>query len=210
MAPASQRFMEIVDRVPSTRLPQAADILPSPGFFPLSRIKALKKPTILIFEESREMQEHYSQFLRADYNLLMVETARYGIQMLQSTQIDLILFNIELKREVEAVDMLRVFRRLAAGALIPVVAMTGYSGSCERELLSNAKFDAYVSRPFTLRKLQEVINRCMARRTVSIMNTVNLDLVKPETVKSGSRQPVRQKTQPVLFPSLHPGSAPQP
>lgn len=202
--------MEIVERVPSSRLPQAADILPSPHFFPLSRINALKKPTILIFEESREMQEHYSQFLQADYNLLMVETARYGIQMLQSTQVDLILFNVESNREEEAVDMLRMFRRLAAGALIPVVAMTGYCGSCERELLSNARFDAYVSRPFTLRKLQEVIRRCMARRTISIMNNVNLDLVKPDLIKSDSRQPVRQKTQPVLFPSRHPGSAPLP
>ncbi len=197
--------MEIVKRVPSSRLPQAADILPSPNFAPLSRVKALKKPTILIFEENREMQEHYGQFLKADYNLLMVETARYGIKMLQSTQIDLILFNIESNREMEAVDMLGVFRRLAAGALIPVVAMTGYCGSCERELLNNAKFDAYVSRPFTLRKLQEVISRCIARRTISIMNNVDLDMVK-----SNSRQPVRQRTQPVFLPSRHPGSAPLP
>ena len=141
------------------------------------------------------MQDHYSQFLKMDYNLLMVESAQSGIKMLQSTQVDLILLNIELNREAQAVDMLGVFRRLAAGALIPVAALTGYSGSDERALLNNAHFDAYVARPFTLQNLREVIRRCIARRTVSIMNNVNLDMVKP-----GSRRPFRKMPQPAPFP----------
>ncbi len=130
------------------------------------------------------MQEHYKQFLKSEYNLLMVETARFGIQMLQSLPVDLILYTIELDREVEAVGLLKVFRRLASGAAIPVVALTGYSGSSERAMLSKAGFDAYLARPFTLRKLREVISQSLAKRTISIINRVDLSSL---TISAGAR-----------------------
>ncbi len=175
MVPAT-RLMEIVER-PYVRRNVVSDTRPvSPRFSMPSRVEALKRPTILIFEENREMQEHYKRFLSAEYNLLMVETARYGIQMLQSLPVDLILFNVEEAREAEAVGLLRVFRRLAAGAMIPVVALTGYSNSDARAMLSKAGFDAYLARPFTLRKLRVVISKCLAKRTVSILNSTDLSL----------------------------------
>lgn len=138
------------------------------------RRSVLNRPTVMIFEENQEMREHYQQFLKSDYNLLMVETARYGVKMLQSLPVDVILLNVEVKKEMQAVGMLKIFRRMAAGAAIPVIAMTGYSGTEERALLHSADFDAYLSRPFTLRQLRDVISRCMARRTVSILNEVDL------------------------------------
>ncbi len=168
--------MEIVERVSPNRYINTDQLTLSPQYSRPTRIDALKRPTILIFEESREMQEHYKQFLKSDYNLLMVETAKYGIQMLQALPVDLILFNVEQDQETEAISMLKIFRQIAAGASIPVIAMTGYSGSFERSLLRKARFDAYLSRPFTLRKLQEIITKCIAKRTVSIINGIDLSL----------------------------------
>lgn len=166
--------MEIVERVSPKRLYNTVNLTRAPHRKTPTRVEAFKRPTILIFEENLEMQEHYKQFLNSDYNLLMVETARFGIQMLQSLPVDLILYNIELDREIEAVGLLKVFRRLASGAAIPVIALTGYSGSSERALLSKADFDAYLARPFTLRKLREVISQSLAKRTISILNRVDL------------------------------------
>ena len=170
--------MELVKRVSSNRLFNNTDVPLSPQYRTPTRVEAFKRPTILIFEESREMQEHYKQFLKSDYNLLMVETARYGIKMLQALPVDLILYNIELDREIEAIRLLKVFRRLASGASIPVIALTGYSSSPEIALLRKARFDAYLARPFTLRKLQEVITKCMAQRTASIINGIDLSLFR--------------------------------
>ena len=146
-----------------------------------ARPDVLKRPTILIFEESREMQEHYKLFLKSDYNLLMVESARYGLQMLRSLPVDVILYNVEQDREIEAVAMLHVFRRATEGTEIPVIAMTGYSVSQERALLKKAGFDAFLSRPFTLRKLRETITMCMARQTVSILNSIDLKVFAGQT-----------------------------
>ncbi len=168
--------MDLVKRVSTTRLQKTDDASQFPQLSTPSRVEAFKRSTILIFEESREMQEHYKQFLKPDYNLLMVETPRYGVRMLQALPVDLILFNVEQNYEIDAVGMLNVFRKIAAGASIPVVAMTGYSGSTERALLRKAQFDAYLERPFTLRQLREIIRRCMAKRTVSILNKVDLSL----------------------------------
>jgi response regulator RpfG family c-di-GMP phosphodiesterase len=127
------------------------------------------------------MQEHYKRFLKSDYNLLMVESARYGLQMLNSLPVDMILYNVEQDREIEAVAMLHVFRRATEGADISIIAMTGYSVSPERALLKKAGFDAYLSRPFTLRKLRETIAMCMARRTVSILNKIDLSVFAGQT-----------------------------
>ncbi len=175
MVPATN-FMEIAERTFVRRNVVSEPLPVAPRSSMPSRIDVLKRPTILIFEESREMQEHYKRFLSTEYNLLMVETARYGVQMLQSLPVDVILFNVEQDRETEAVGMLRVFRRIAAGAVIPVVALTGFCGVEERAMLSKAGFDAYLARPFTLRKLREVIAKCMAKRTVSILNRTDLSL----------------------------------
>ena len=170
--------MEIVERVLPNRLFNAEDLTLSPQYTTPTRVEAFKRPTILIFEESREMQEHYKRFLKSDYNLLMVESARYGIKMLQALPVDLILYNVELDRETEAIGLLKVFRRLASGASRPVVAMTGYSASPELASLRKARFDAYLSKPFTLRTLQEVIIKCIAKRTASIINGIDLSLFR--------------------------------
>ncbi len=174
--------MGIVERVLPERLFQTDDLtLSSPRRSKPTRLDSFHRPTILIFEESREMQEHYKQFLNADYNLLMVETAKYGIKMLKSLPVDVILYNVEQDREAEPMGMLKVFRRIAKGANIPVVAMTGYSVSRERALLKKARFDAYLARPFTLRTLRETIAQCMARRTISILNQVDLNFFASQT-----------------------------
>ncbi len=173
--------MEIVERVPRKRFLHTDELNFAPRKSTPTRLDAFKRPTILIFEESREMQEHYKLFLKSDYNLLMVETARYGIQMLKSLPVDLIMYNVEQDREAEALGMLKVFRRIAKGAKIPVIAMTGYSVSEERNLLKKACFDAYLSRPFTLRKLRETIALCRAKKTVSILNQVDLSIFAGQT-----------------------------
>lgn len=139
-----------------------------------TRIDRYKRATILIFEDSIEMQEHYRLFLEDDYNLLMVDSVARGLYWLQRLTIDVVLLNVEVNREAEAVRLLNILRRLAAGASIPVIATTGYSGSRERELLSRARFDAYVARPFTLRKLRDVISKAIAKRTISILNGIDL------------------------------------
>ena len=166
--------MEIIERKSYSRLFDTDELTAPPHYSIPSCISAFNRPTILIFEESLEMQDHYNQFLKSNFNLLMVESARYGIQMLQSLPVDLILLNVEQDHEKEAIGMLKLFRRIASGALIPVIAMTGYSGSEETAMLHKAHFDAYVQRPFTLRRLKGELNRCIAKRTISILNRVDL------------------------------------
>ena len=169
--------------IPKSRTFKSEEFDLTPQYSMPERIAAFKRPTILIFEESREMQEHYKQFLKSDYNLLMVETAAYGIKMLQSLPVDLILFNVEQDREVEAIGMLKVFRKMASGASIPVIAMTGYSGSQERAMLYDARFDAYLPRPFTLQQLRTVISRCLAKRTISVLHGFDLSALGVEQMR---------------------------
>ena len=78
--------MEIVDTSTSTHFRLFTDDEPvkKPHLPTQVRVSAFSRPTILIFEANREMQDHYRQFLKKDFNLLMVEEARYGLKMLQS------------------------------------------------------------------------------------------------------------------------------
>jgi DNA-binding NtrC family response regulator len=125
---------------------------------------------VLIVEACPEMQEHFERFLAGDVDLVMVRDMQTAVRIIKNRQFDLVLYDIETERECEAVIFLNQLRSLGAYASMPVVAILGYLLPDGKEMLQQASFDARLPKPFTLRRLREVVRRCIVRRTIMALN----------------------------------------
>lgn len=160
--------MEIIDRIPV-----ALTLGESYPLYPIgTKHNPVSKPSILIIESCQEMQAHFKQFLESDYQLCMVENTIEALQKIGSETFEMIIYDIEFEQESDAVAFLRQIRSNQIFAVIPVIAITGYSLPEGKAIMQRARFDAYLPKPFTLRSMREVLGRCLVRRRFMVLGEI--------------------------------------
>jgi two-component system cell cycle response regulator DivK len=110
-----------------------------------------------------EDQEDNRQILRdllvsVGYEMIEAQNGEEALIAAQTQSPDLILMDIQLP----VLDGYEVTRRIKAQAdlrHIPIVVVTSYALSGDEEKARAAGCDAYVAKPYSTRKLLEVINR---------------------------------------------------
>ena len=160
--------MEIIDRIPVA--------LPLGESFPLypiiDRQSPASKPKVLIVESCREMQAHFERFLESEYVVCMVGSINEALPRIASEAFEMIIYDIECEKESDAVAFLQHVRSNKALASVPVIAITGYSLPEGKAIMQRARFNAYLSKPFTLRQMKEILCRCMVRRRVMALEEI--------------------------------------
>jgi len=119
--------------------------------------------TILIVDDDKDfcylMQV---MFKKNDFHLLLAYNAEEAIGLIKNTHppevIDLVLLDIQMPR-VSGYTVLEVLKELRPE--IPVVAITAYGMTGEREKCLNMGFDAYISKPFEEQELHSTISQLL-------------------------------------------------
>jgi CheY-like chemotaxis protein len=103
--------------------------------------------TALIIEDNPDNMVLITRFLgKFGYRTLQAVTGMEGFEMALQKRPDFIILDIQLP-DIEGTEVLRKIRSSEIGNSIPVIAMTSYAMSGDREKLLSAGCDGYIEKP---------------------------------------------------------------
>lgn len=103
--------------------------------------------TALIIEDHPDNMVLITRLLeKSGYRTLQATTGMEGFQMALQKRPDFIILDIQLP-DMEGTEVLRKIRSMETGNSIPVIAMTSYAMSGDRERLLSAGCDGYLEKP---------------------------------------------------------------
>lgn len=135
-----------------------------PGTTPNSGDHAVPQATgahVLLVEDSPETVMLVRRLLERHHTVDDASDATMALEMARSGPYDAVLMDIHLDGDRSGVDALRALRELPAYADVPVIAMTAYAMTGDRDRFLDAGFDAYLSKPFTRDQLLSVLDRTL-------------------------------------------------
>lgn len=136
----------------------SCELLPAPGSG-ASAPGVRSGRRILVAEDdviNRLLIEQYLGMLGFSYKV--VGNGRMALAELSESDYDLVLMDIEMP-DMDGVTALGLIKNSVPGEIknVPVIAMTGYAVSDYHEMEIDRGFDDYISKPFSLRELEEKI-----------------------------------------------------
>ncbi len=121
--------------------------------------------TALIIEDNPDNMVLITRFLeKFGYRTLQAVTGMEGFEMALQKRPDFILLDIQLP-DIEGTEVLRKIRGSEIGNTIPVIAMTSYAMSGDREKLLSAGCDGYIEKPIDPERIISQIRRLTGEAT---------------------------------------------
>jgi two-component system cell cycle response regulator DivK len=118
---------------------------------------------ILVVEDNDKNRKLVRDVLTAKgYRLLEAETGEEGLRLAHEQRPELVLMDIQLPG-IDGIETLRRLRADAATAAIPVVAVTASAMTHDRQKILAAGFDAYQSKPLSIRPFLELVREVLDR-----------------------------------------------
>ncbi|OLN28857.1 Chemotaxis protein methyltransferase CheR [Desulfovibrio sp. DV] len=103
------------------------------------------------------------------HTVVMARDGQEALQRLSEQEIDLILMDIQMPRMdgVEATKTIRESASLHHKSRIPIIAMTAYAMTGDREKFLAAGMDAYIAKPMDQDSLLAIVNQVMESRVIA-------------------------------------------
>lgn len=103
--------------------------------------------TGLVIEDNEDNMVLITRFLeKFRYRTLQAETGMKGVEMALEKHPDFIILDIQLP-DINGIEVLKRIRSKDAGKNIPIIAMTSFAMSGDRENLLAAGCDGYIEKP---------------------------------------------------------------
>jgi len=115
--------------------------------------------TALVIEDNPDNMVLITRFLeKFGYRTLQAVTGMEGFEKALQKRPDFIILDIQLP-DIEGTEVLRKIRSSEIGNSIPVIAMTSYAMSGDRERLLSAGCDGYIEKPIDPERVISQIRR---------------------------------------------------
>ena len=115
--------------------------------------------TVLIVEDNEKNMKLARDVLQAKgYKTLEAVTGEDGVKLAKENIPDLVLMDIQLPG-INGIEAFKQIRADAKTASIPVVALTASVTPTDRSAINAAGFDAFVSKPISLKEFLDTVKR---------------------------------------------------
>jgi two-component system cell cycle response regulator DivK len=119
---------------------------------------------VLIVEDNEKNMKLVRDVLQVKgYRTLEAGSAEDGIALARAEKPDLVLMDIQLPG-MNGIEALAVLRADPATAAIPVIAVTASVMQQDRNLITQAGFDAYIGKPINLKEFLEAVRTMIEGR----------------------------------------------
>ena len=119
---------------------------------------------VLIVEDNEKNMKLARDILQAKgYQTVEAETGEAGVKLAKERKPDLVLMDIQLPG-INGIEAFRQLRAEAATARIPVVALTASVTPTDRSQITAAGFDAFISKPISLKEFVDTVKRLIEGR----------------------------------------------
>ncbi|MBF0552010.1 MAG: response regulator [Deltaproteobacteria bacterium] len=121
--------------------------------------------TGLVIEDNSDNMVLITRLLeKAGYRTLQAETGRAGVDMAVWQQPDFIILDIQLP-DIDGIEVLQQLRDSEAGKNIPVIAMTSYAMTGDREKIMMAGCTGYIEKPIDPARVIDQIRKILEEST---------------------------------------------
>jgi len=120
--------------------------------------KSSDKLDLLLVEDNPANQMLVDVYINKKYNLDTVADGQSSIDMASRKQYDAILMDINLGSGIDGLEATNEIRKLPGYDHTPVIALTGYTESSEKERILNGGCSHYLSKPFSKEGLLGIID----------------------------------------------------
>jgi CheY-like chemotaxis protein len=122
------------------------------------------RPTILVVEDNKDNQVIMKAWLEhASYRVLLADTGHAGVAVAQKEIPDAILMDVALPG-MDGWDAAAAIRSHPTTRAIPIIALTALALPEGRERATVAGVDGYLTKPATLLRVLEELERVLGRR----------------------------------------------
>jgi signal transduction histidine kinase/CheY-like chemotaxis protein len=121
----------------------------------------LQEKTLALVVEDNLINQRLIQILLQEYNVA-VDTASNGVEAVnkaRKSKYDIVFMDIDMPEKNGILATKEIKAALHANALTPIVALTAMAMEGDKEMLLNAGLDAYISKPLTREKLENILNK---------------------------------------------------
>ncbi len=120
--------------------------------------------TALIIEDNDDNQVLIAALLtRGGYQTRIAATGTEGVDMALALRPDLIILDIQLP-DIDGTEVLRRIRGSESNGSIPIIAMTSYAMTGDRERLLTAGCTGYIEKPIDPHRVLEQIDAILTLR----------------------------------------------
>jgi len=120
--------------------------------------------TVLIIEDNEKNMKLARDVLQAKgYQTLEAITGEEGVKLAKERKPDLVLMDIQLPG-INGIEAFRQIRGDGATRSIPVVALTASVTPTDRTAISAAGFDAFISKPISLKEFLDTVKRLVEKK----------------------------------------------
>lgn len=116
------------------------------------------KPLILIAEDNESNYLLFESILEDDFRLVHAWNGREAVEMYPEHKPDLILMDISMPY-MDGYEATRNIRKISTE--VPIIAVTAYAFSSDKERIMENGFNSYVSKPVNADRLLNEISHCM-------------------------------------------------
>lgn len=146
----------------STPAPQAAPApapTPAPAPQPAPAVPAQRvKPTLLVAEDNESNYLLFESILEDDFNLIHAWNGREAVDIYRDNTPDLILMDISMPY-MDGYEATAHIRKVSQ--TVPIIAVTAYAFSSDKERIMENGFNAYVSKPVNADRLLSEIDKLL-------------------------------------------------
>ncbi len=118
-----------------------------------------KLPHLLLVEDNQPNQEVIEIFLTGFCEVDKVEDGLTAIQFCKSKKYDAILLDINLGVGVDGITTIHELRKMKYYSNTPIIAITGYALSADKQKFLNEGFTDYLAKPFERKDLRKMLTQ---------------------------------------------------
>ena len=120
------------------------------------------RPRILVIEDNADMRDFLQRILeRRGYTYLGAADGVEGMALAQSEHPDLVLMDLSLPA-LDGYEATRLLKANPEHAAMPILAVTAHARSVDQEHALAAGCDAYISKPYSINQLFDLIERFLS------------------------------------------------
>lgn len=144
-------------RIPATSEEQVGDILPAKNYPAKLRILLAEDDEVNLWAERRMLE-------KLGHDVTVAMNGREVLEILDGQEFDLIFMDVQMP-VLDGVEATRTIRgREGSQAKIPIIAMTAYAMTGDREIFLQAGMNDYLAKPVHIESLKQAIERIMGPR----------------------------------------------
>jgi len=117
--------------------------------------------TALVIEDNKDNMKLVTFILEKNgYETIRAETGNMGIELAIKKKSDFILLDIQLP-DMDGIDVLKAIRKSKSNGSIPVIAVTSYAMTGDKQRLIAAGCNGYIEKPIVVETIIHEIRRIL-------------------------------------------------